>query len=136
MKIAKAIFKSGGEIPTCSMADIAFLLNIFFILTTVFVTEHGIQVAIPFAQATKKLPKKNIAHIWVSKEGAISIEDKIIKTEYIGSIMGRKLSTNPDIIISIIMDKDAEYGALSDIFEQLKECKALRVSMATLKERG
>lgn len=136
MRVAKTFFKTSAEIPTCSMADIAFLLNIFFILTTVFVTERGIQVTLPFAQATKKLPKKNIAHIWVSKEGAISIEDKIIKTEYINSIMGRKVFTNPDIIVSIIMDKDAEYGTLSDVFEQLKECKALRVSMATLKEKG
>ncbi|MDD5528516.1 MAG: biopolymer transporter ExbD [bacterium] len=135
MKLSKPIAIT-SEIPTCSMADISFLLIIFFILTTVFITERGIQVALPLAQAAKKLPKKNIAHIWISREGAISIDDKIVKTEYVTSIMERKMATNPDIIVSVLVDKDAEYGFLSDVFERLKEAKALRVSLATLKENS
>lgn len=128
--------RKGPEIPTCSMADIAFLLIIFFMLTTVFVTERGIRVTLPRAVSTKKLPKRNITHIWVSSEGAISIDDNIVKPEYVSSIMVRKVQTNPDIIISVLMDKEGEYGVLSDVFEQLKEASALKVSLATLKEKG
>jgi biopolymer transport protein ExbD len=50
--------------------------------------------------------------------------------------MERKTSTNPNIIVSVLVDKDAEYGFLSDVFERLKEAKALRVSLATLKENS
>ncbi len=128
--------QKGPEIPMCSMADIAFLLLIFFMVTTVFMVERGIHVTLPSAISTKKLPKKNITHIWVSTEGAISIDDNIVKPEYVSSIMIRKVATNPDIIVSIIMDKAGEYGVLSDIFDQLKESKSLRISLATLKERG
>ncbi|MCK4352631.1 biopolymer transporter ExbD [candidate division WOR-3 bacterium] len=128
--------KKGPEIPTCSMADIAFLLIIFFMLTTVFVAERGIRVTIPAAKATKKLPKKNITHIWVSSEGAISIDDNIVTTDYVGPIMGRKVSINPNLIVSIVMDKDGEYGVLSDILDQFKDAKALKVSFSTLKEKG
>lgn len=127
--------KENPQIPTCSMADISFLLIIFFMLTTVFIVERGIYVTLPLAKATKKLPKKNIAHIWVSKEGVISIDDNIVKTEHIGSIMARKVSTNPNLIVSIVMDKDNEYGLLSDVFEELKEAKALKISLATIGEK-
>lgn len=134
MKIRKTK-KEKPQIPTCSMADIAFLLIIFFMLTTVFVAERGIHVTLPLAKSTKKLPKKNISHIWVSKEGVISIDDNIVKKEYISSIMARKISTNPNLIVSILMDKDNEYGLLSDIFEELKDAKSFKVSLATLTEK-
>jgi biopolymer transport protein ExbD len=123
------------EIPTCSMADIAFLLIIFFMLTTVFVTERGIRVMLPKAVMAKKLPKKNIAHIWISKEGAISINDKLVELDYVASIMNRKLKINPDLIVSIHMDKEGKYKTLASIFEQLKEAKTLKVSLATRKEK-
>ncbi len=135
MRIAKPT-KKGPEIPMCSMADIAFLLIIFFMVTTVFMVERGIQVTLPRAVSTKKLPKKNITHIWVSSEGAISIDDNIVQSDYVSPIMARKVATNPDIIVSILMDKESKYGTLSDIFDQLKESKALKISLATLKEKG
>ena len=135
MRLGKPV-KKFPEIPTCSVADIAFLLIIFFMLTTVFRAEHGLRVTLPLAQSTKKVPKKDIAHIWVSSEGAISIDDNIVKSDYISLIMIRKVVTNPNIITSILMDKDVEYGTLSDIFNQLKEARSLKVSLGTLKEGG
>ena len=136
MKIRKSGTSAMPEIPTCSMADIAFLLNIFFILTTVFVSEHGFHVALPRAVSTKKLPKKNICRVWISSESAISIDDNIIKAEYVSSILARKAAANPDIIITVLADKEGEYGTLSDVFEQLKEARALKVSLETLREAG
>ena len=135
MRIKKESEKTKANIPTCSMADISFLLIIFFMLTTTFMSARGFPVSLPIAASTKKLPKKNISYMWVSDKGSISIDDNMIKMEYVGSIMTRKLVTNPNIIISIIMDKKGEYGLLSDIFEQLKEAKTLKVSMCALKER-
>ncbi|MBI4721928.1 MAG: biopolymer transporter ExbD [Candidatus Stahlbacteria bacterium] len=124
------------DVPTCSMSDIAFLLNIFFMLTTVFISVHGFPVTLPKAVSTKKVPSKNIVQIWVSTEGVISIDDNIVKSEFVGRVVAKKIAINPDIIISILMDKDSEYGMLSDIFEQLKEAGALKVSLTTLKEEA
>lgn len=135
MKIERIKRETPG-IPMCSMADIAFLLIVFFMVTTVFMVERGIHVILPRAVSTKKLPKRNITHIWISPEGALSIDDNIVKVDYVSSIMTRKVVANPDIIVSVLMDKEGEYGVLSDVFEQLKEAKSLRVSLATLKEKG
>lgn len=128
--------KRKAEIPTCSMADIAFLLIIFFMLTTVFRAEQGLRVTLPMAKATKKLPSRNITHMWISADGVISIDDNIVKPMYVSSIMQRKISANPNLIVSILMDKEAMYGSLAETFEQLKIAQALKVSLSTLTERG
>lgn len=128
--------RDSPKIPTCSMADIAFLLIVFFMLTSVFRTEQGFRVNLPSAVETRKLPKKNIAHIWISSEGMISIDDNVLPKEYIASIMTRKVEANPNLIVSILMDKAGMYGDLSDVFESLKEATAYKVSLATLRERG
>jgi len=135
MRLSREERKS-PEIPTCSMADIAFLLIVFFMLTSVFRVEQGFRVNLPSAVETKKLPKKDIAHIWISNEGMISIDDNIVSKEYIASIMAHKVAANPNLIVSILMDKDGMYGDLSDVFEGLKEATAYKVSLTTLKERG
>ena len=128
--------RDSPKIPTCSMADIAFLLIVFFMLTSAFRTEQGFRVNLPSAVETRKLPKRNIAHIWISSEGMISIDDNVLPKEYIASIMTRKVEANPNLIVSILMDKAGMYGDLSDVFESLKEATAYKVSLATLRERG
>ncbi len=122
------------EIPTCSMADIAFLLIVFFMLTSVFRVAQGFRVNLPSAVETRKLPKRNIVHMWISREGMLSIDDNIVSKDYVSAIMSRKVEANPDAIVSILMDKDGIYGDISDVFEGLKEGKAYKVSLATLKE--
>ncbi|MCD5383321.1 biopolymer transporter ExbD [candidate division WOR-3 bacterium] len=128
--------RDAPEIPTCSMADIAFLLIVFFMLTTVFKIAGGFQVNLPSAVETRKLPKRNITYLWVSREGIIAIDDNLIPKEFIGPIMARKVEANPDLIVSIVMDKDGLYGDLSDVFEGLREGSAYKVSLATLREDG
>ena len=123
-------------VSSSGMGDIAFLLIIFFMLATVIRAERGIPVTLPKAVATKKLPKKNLAHIWINQEGVISINDKIVPVEYVTTIMARKMKANPALIVSILMDKSARYGILSKVFDSLRDADALRVSLATLKEKG
>ena len=66
------------EIPTASMPDIIFMLLIFFMVTTVLREYSGLHISLPKAKRIEKLKsKRHTSHIWVSKEGLISIEDKL-----------------------------------------------------------
>jgi len=67
--------EDAASIPTASMADIAFLLILFFMVTTVFRAETGIPVKLPTAEMGRKLPNKGIVHIYASNSGNISIND-------------------------------------------------------------
>lgn len=125
-----------ATIPTASMADIAFLLILFFMVTTVFRVEQGLKVKLPEAEASKKLPPKNVAHVWVSSDGMIMIDDNPMAINLVGPQMERKAATNPNLIVSIQTDKDARYGVVDAVFEQLQIGGALKVNLAAVKERG
>ena len=128
--------KEQAAIPTASMADIAFLLIIFFMVTTIFRAEQGLRVFIPKAEATHKLPKKNIAHVWVSEEGLISIDDKLVNLDQVGFIMKGRVLANPNMITSILADQNVSYGVMNDLFEQLQRAEAYKVSLTTKKKTG
>lgn len=126
-----------AEIPTASMADISFLLILFFMVSTVFRVDLGLRLTIPQAEATAKLPKKNITHLWMSAEGLISIDDNFVNLDQVNYIMKEKVFANPNVITSILADQELPYGLMNDLFDQLQRAEAYRVSLATkLKEGG
>ncbi|MCK5327698.1 MAG: biopolymer transporter ExbD [Candidatus Latescibacteria bacterium] len=129
--------KVGQSIPTSSMADIAFLLLVFFMVSTVFVRYRGLQVLLPNAEKTQKIEtKRNITHIWASPAGEVMIDDMLVKDmPTLMRVVANKMQENPRIIVSIKADKRAPYGAISDVMEELRRAGALRINFATKRER-
>lgn len=123
-------------IPTSSMADIAFLLLIFFMVTTVFRIYHGLDVLLPRAEATQKIEtKRNLCHVWVNTKGQISIDDMLVEVPLVYPVVLGKMRDNPRIIVSLKADQNARFGVLSDVMEELKRAQALRVNFATDREQ-
>ena len=78
--------KISSEIPTSSMPDIIFMLLIFFMVTTVLREYSGLPVQLPKAKRIEKLKsKRHTSHIWISKDGLISIDDRLFNIEDIKS---------------------------------------------------
>lgn len=132
MKLARRS-KGGAVIPTASMSDIAFLLILFFMVTTVFSTEQGLKITLPKAEATQRIRlRRNTINVWVDREGHISIDDKIIPdTEAFGNKLLQILAEKPDLVVLLRVDKNARYGQISDLIEKMKEVKALKLTFAT-----
>jgi len=128
--------KVSASIPTGSMADIAFLLLIFFMVTTTFRAETGLRVIIPQVEAAEKMPAKNLTHIWISTNGLVSIDDALIPTERISDIMTRKRQINPEIIVSVKCDKATGYKFVEDVLNEFVEASVLRIHLAARKKRG
>ncbi len=122
---------SGAKIPTSSMADIAFLLIIFFMVTTIFKLEEGLPISLPRSEAGEKIPREKIAHIWVDAVGTIAIDDLVVGMSDIEPLVLAKLRENPALIIAFNTDSNAPYGVLDDAMEQLKRANALSVSFTT-----
>ncbi|OPX24022.1 MAG: biopolymer transporter ExbD [Candidatus Latescibacterota bacterium] len=125
------------SIPTSSMADIAFLLLVFFMVSTVFVRYRGLPVMLPDAEKTQKIEtKRNITHIWVSPAAEVMIDDMLVKDmPTLMRVVANKMQENPRIIVSIKADKHAPYGAISDVMEELRRAGALRINFATKREK-
>jgi biopolymer transport protein ExbD len=128
--------KVQARIPTDSMADIAFLLLVFFMVTTTFRAETGLKVIIPQVEAAEKMPAKNLTHIWISKDGMVSIDDALVPKDMISDLMVRKRQVNPDIIVSVKCDKATNYKLVEDVLNEFVDAAVLRVHLAARKKRG
>jgi biopolymer transport protein ExbD len=126
-----------SEIPTASTADIAFLLILFFMVTTVFrVTKLHLKITIPEARSTERiLMRRNINNIWVDVNGKIYMDDNVVTTELIASKVTQKMWDNPDMISVLKVDETASYGIVDQILDRLKEAKAFRITFATEQRR-
>jgi biopolymer transport protein ExbD len=127
--------KTSARVPTASMADIAFLLLIFFMVSTVLKLEEGLPISLPKAQAAQDIPRENVVHVWVDRTGKISINDMIVTVGSVEGIVAQRIRVNPGIIVAFYTDEGAPYGVMSDIMEQLKRASAVRVSFASKKEK-
>jgi biopolymer transport protein ExbD len=125
---------TGAKIPTASMADIAFLLIIFFMVTTIFKLEQGLPITLPRSTAGEKIPREKIAHIWIDRTGVISIDDLVVGVPDIEPLVLAKIRENPGLIISFNTDAKAPYRIVNDAMDRLKLANALRVSFTTVAE--
>jgi biopolymer transport protein ExbD len=112
------------------MADIAFLLIIFFLVTTTMSMERGLGLQLPALGQGKKVPKKNLMHIWINASNQVAIEGDIIPIGELESIVRRNLEENPNLIISVKTDPGARYETMIDVLDELKLADAPRISLA------
>ena len=121
-----------SEIPTSSMPDIIFMLLIFFMVTTVLREYSGLPVNIPKAEKIEKLKgKRHTAHVWVSKEGLVSINDRLFAVQDVAKIMYEKRVSDPQLIVSLKADEEAKMELISSIHEELREADALKLNYRT-----
>ncbi|HHS50913.1 MAG TPA: biopolymer transporter ExbD [candidate division Zixibacteria bacterium] len=127
--------KLSSEIPNSSLADIVFLLLIFFMTVTVFKEYQGLRVQLPMAKATQKIEaRRDISYIWLDRENRLNIDDVLLSMPEVRPIMAEKMRENPALIVSIRADERAKYGNVALLMEALKEANALRINFATISE--
>jgi biopolymer transport protein ExbD len=119
--------KPAPGIPTSTMGDIVFLLLIFFMATTIFKQENGLDVTLPRAEASKKQNNEQLANIWVDQKGRVSINDKLVYLPDIQPVMKRRLESNPLLVVAFKADGRVRYEVMNAIMEELKAINAVRV---------
>ncbi|MBN1999725.1 biopolymer transporter ExbD [candidate division KSB1 bacterium] len=122
--------KEGVEIPTSSLADIAFLLLIFFLVTTTIDTDKGISLALPEKGETKEINKKNIANLLINANGDIMLDEQPISVREIENRARDMIRQNDLIIFSVKTDAKTQYDIYIDVLDQLKRANAKRISIA------
>ena len=129
------------DIPTASLPDIIFMLLIFFMVTTVLrEVELKVRTTLPQAEAIEKIEQKRlVSYVYVGPRTsgggtgvAVQIDDAIIEDPTtIRTIMYRKLTEEPRMIVSLRVDKEAEAGDLYDVQQELRKAEALRINYST-----
>ncbi len=129
--------KTSDEIPSSSLADIAFLLLIFFMVTTVFRTSSERDILWPDAAATKKIEekKKDIVYVWVERAGTLYVNDRPVGMEELSNIVAPLYAENQGIVISLRADAEVPYRFIDQVTKELQSAGAVRVVFATELER-
>ena len=124
--------KSNPEIPTSSMADIAFLLIVFFLVTTTMNQDKRIGMQLPPAGESKKIQKKNICNIWVNESGQIliNLEDQVPLGQLRASIEQR-LAANEKLIVSLKASEETPYKSFIAVLDEIKLAGADKISLAS-----
>ena len=129
--------RASSEIPSSSMADIAFLLLIFFMVTTTFRAEQPRDVTMPEAMAQEKIPekRKDIQNLFIERGGAVYINDRNVPVSQISDVIAPIRLDRARLVVSIRGDVDAPYALVNDVQEELRDAGAVRVNFTTNLER-
>jgi biopolymer transport protein ExbD len=118
------------EISQASTADIAFLLLIFFISTTVFEQEFGIPVVLPgLGGKAVKVKRENVLTVRAAADGSIYVDDAPVPLGQVRTMLETQLNENESLIISIETDPEAPYERMVDVLDEVKAAGAQRFSI-------
>ncbi len=119
-----------GAIPEGGMADIAFLLLVFFLVTTTIDMDKGIGIILPAEGQEIEINKKNILNLLISSSGNVLLGGEPIAINQIDDRVKEEIRKNDKLIISVKAHEKAQYDVYIAVLDQLKKAKATRISIA------
>ncbi len=117
------------EINLSPMIDCIFILLIFFIVTTVFVEEPGIEIFKPDATIDDELEKNSII-IAISADNKVVYGGKELGVSGVGARV-RALLNKDELPVIIQADSRADHGVFSDVWSEVKNAWAKKISLST-----
>jgi len=124
---------SGTELNLTPLIDMVFILLIFFVVTSSFVKESGIEVNRPTAKSAERQERGNII-VSVSKAGEIWIDRRKVAIDALRANIERLHAENPEGSVIIAADKEALTGTLVQALDQARLAGVSNVSIAAFSE--
>lgn len=119
------------DINLSPMIDCVFILLIFFIVTTVFVEETGVEVNKPDAAASIPLEKNSIL-IAITGDGQVIYGGRDIGVQGVGPVV-KRLTQQEDMPVIIQADENANHGTFSRVYGEAKLAGAKQINFSTLR---
>lgn len=132
--------KASSEIPTSSMADIAFLLLIFFLVTTTFPKDRGLAIVLPEQGAEAQVSQRNILHLIIQPTGIVDVKRgeatqiQQMRPQEIEGLWRQEVTANPNLIAAVKTHPDAAYRYMVDVLDALHAANAERISLQILEQ--
>ena len=120
---------SVAEINMTPLIDMVFILLIFFIVTTSFVNETGVDVNRPSAETAVNKELANIM-VAITSSGQINIGGRVVDRRALRANIERLHAENPEGSVIIIADKDVKTGLLIEVMDQARLAGIANVSIA------
>ncbi len=115
------------------LLDMVFILLIFFIVTSTFTRETGLDVTKPKASTANELSKESIL-VGLSKQGTLHINETQISLPALGQVLKNMMRETPDRPVIIVADRDAPTGMIVDVLDECNASNIPKVSISAAKE--
>jgi biopolymer transport protein ExbD len=120
-----------ADIPTASMADIAFLLIIFFMLTSVYSSNFGLEYGLPKNEPLTEVQPQEAIHIHITGPDQYVVDRRPATLPQIAGYLDMKLKQNPKKPVIVQTDPDVPYYATVDVLDLCKQLRVESVSIPT-----
>ena len=118
------------EVNSSSMSDIAFLLLVFFLVTTTISLDKGISLILPAEGNEMEVNKNNIVNVLINDQGGVMFDDKPTPIKDIKRKSIDRINKNEKIIFSVLTTKRTKYKYYIEVLDQLKQANATKISIA------
>ena len=119
MKFAKK--PPSTEIPTASTADIAFLLIVYFMLTSVFSAVRGLDFTLPKEDVPEQKIQEESVEIKIFPDGNLLVDQKPMQLGQVLDYLKPKLLRNPEKPVILIPFPETHYRYMVDVFDELRQ---------------
>lgn len=130
--------RRSAAVPTSSLADIAFLLLVFFLVTTVFDQEKGLSLVLPAPGPATPVTPSNLLHLAVQPDGVVEVRRgsgphvQRIDADEVAALWRTEVVDAPGLVAAVRTAPDAPYGAMIHVLDALQAAGAERISIGLL----
>jgi biopolymer transport protein ExbD len=116
------------------MSDLAFLLLVFFVVTTTFAVEEGIPLVLPGRTTTPtRVEAEDVLEIRALADRRVEVQGQPVTLSDVRTLVSTRLAANPDLVVLLSTHRDAEYGLMVDLLDEIKLANCRRISLRTVK---
>ena len=125
---ARKARKKGIELNIAPLIDMVFILLIFFLVTTSFVREAGVDINRPTAATAVSKEKANIL-LGITKDDRIFMDRREIDIRAVRANVERALAENPEGAVIVVADRESRTGIVINVMDECKLAGAKNVSL-------
>jgi biopolymer transport protein ExbD len=133
LKFKRSFEDEAEVIPTASMADITFLLIIFFMVGTVFNVEKGIDMRLPQSTVQQDISEENVI-ISIDKEEKLYLDGEAVELGALGQSTMEKLAGSPESFVLVKSDQGVKYRIVIDVLDELLQVGITNIALPTEEE--
>ncbi len=132
MRFKRHIELEKGRLDIAPLIDVIFLLLIFFMLTSTFISQQGIKVNLPGAVSSKTLPREDMV-IVITDSDSVVLNDRDVTIEQLDPRIAKAAVDKSNIMIKA--DRRASMGKVVEVWDLCRDAGVKNVNIATVHKK-
>ncbi len=121
-----------SEVNLTPMLDVVFIMLIFFIVTTSFIKESGVEIQRPESSAASPQPDAQVM-VAITPEGAVWVDGQPVDLHRVGGEVAGLVSDGGSVVIQA--DRESTTGLLIEVMDRIREAGVEQVAVAASRSR-